>query len=96
MKKKKSCYPTQCNPKGRVGGKNLPPPKKKPKLLSPDLRLALEEPEEEDERMESGEKQEALLEASEDEVDSAVLNEAVDKLRPPPPPPHRELIPLSE
>ena len=60
-----------------------------------DLRLALDEPEEE-ERMESGEKQEALLEASEDEVDSAVLNEAVDKLRPPPPPPHSELIPLSE
>ena len=59
-----------------------------------DLRLALDEPEEEDERMESGEKQEALLEASEDEVDSAVLNEAVDKLRPPPP--HSELIPLSE
>ena len=58
------------------------------------MRMARQEAIEEEERMESGEKQEALLEASEDEVDSAVLNEAVDKLRPPPP--HSELIPLSE
>ena len=53
------------------------------------LRLALLEPEEDEERMEKGEKQEALLDDRAEDGTEELLDSA--ELRP-----HNELIPLSE